>query len=125
MTAPADAAQQLLAALALGAALGLIYGFLRPLRPRLTALADGVFVVCMAAAWIYLGFGICGGDLRLGYLAGMLLGALVLDRTLGRLLRPLFFGFWRPVGWFFPCRDGLLKNFLKFFAKMQKNPLHI
>ena len=66
MTAPALDAARFSAACLLGMGLGVIYGFLRPLRPRLTALADLIFVACFGAAWVYHSFGICRGDLRLG-----------------------------------------------------------
>ena len=49
---PAVAAYRMACALALGAALGLIYGFLRPLRPRHTLLSDGIFLAVTAWAWI-------------------------------------------------------------------------
>ena len=49
---PAAAAYRMACALALGAALGLIYGFLRPLRPRHTRLGDGSFRAVTARAWI-------------------------------------------------------------------------
>ena len=43
MTAPETGAVRFAFALAVGAALGLLYGFLRPLRPKHGFLADGVF----------------------------------------------------------------------------------
>ncbi|MBR6596216.1 MAG: spore cortex biosynthesis protein YabQ [Oscillospiraceae bacterium] len=95
MTPPSLAAARVLRALALGAQLGAVYGFLRPLRPRHTTLSDLIFVLIFGWAWLYLAFGICGGDLRVGYLAAMVLGALILDRTAGKLLRPVFSGFWK------------------------------
>ena len=97
MTAPALAAARFSAACLLGMGLGVIYGFLRPLRPRLTVLADLLFLVCFGMAWTYLGFGICQGDLRIGYFAGLPIGILLWDQTAGRLLRPVFSGFWRLV----------------------------
>ena len=49
---PALAAYRLACALALGAALGLFYGFLRPLRPRHTLLSDGLFLAVTGWVWI-------------------------------------------------------------------------
>ena len=86
MTAPALAAQRFALSCLLGAGLGLYYGFLRPLRPRW--LGDGLFLPAAFWVWLELGFGICGGDLRLGYFLGLLLGALVWEWGPGRLLRP-------------------------------------
>ena len=48
-----------------GAGLGLVYGFLRPLRPRLTHLCDLLFVLAAFWGWIYVGFGICLGDVNM------------------------------------------------------------
>ena len=67
MTAPIDAAARFGAACLLGMGLGLVYGFLRPLRPRLTALADSLFVLCMGYGWLVLCFGICQGGIRQGH----------------------------------------------------------
>ena len=62
---PGTAAYRLVCALALGAALGLFYGFLRPLRPKYTVLADGVFLLGAFWVWLYYNFDICQGDIRL------------------------------------------------------------
>ena len=113
MTAPALAATRFALALGVGVALGLIYGFLRPLGPRLNWLRDSIFVLCALFGWIYLGFGLCEGDLRFGYTAGMILGAFAWEMTVGRLLRPVFSCFWK----FFAF---LLVPFKKTICKMQK-----
>ena len=94
MTAPEVAAGYFLRAFFLGCGLGVLYGFLRPLRPKWTALADGLFLLGAFWAWLTLSFGICGGDIRLVYTLGLGLGCLVFDRALGRLLKPVFGGFW-------------------------------
>ena len=59
MTAPALAARFFGTACLLGAGLGLLYGFLRPLRPRHTLAVDGLFVTVLLWTWICLAFGIC------------------------------------------------------------------
>ena len=94
MTVPEVAAQRLLAACLLGTALGLWYGFLRPLRPKYTALCDGAFAAALLLAWLKLMFGVCRGDLRVGALVAMMLSAVVSDRTVGCLFRPVFRVFW-------------------------------
>ena len=98
MTAPETALRRFALSCLLGVGLGIWYGFLRPLRPRRTALSDGLFLAGAAWAWLELGFRICGGDLRLGYAAGLPLGGLLWEVTLGRPLRPLFSGFWMLWG---------------------------
>lgn len=95
---PAEAAAQLAAGLALGAGLGVLYGFFRPLRPRFTTLADGLFLLAAALCWARLNFGICRGSIRLGCNGALLLGEFFTDWVLGPLLRPLFSAFWGLIG---------------------------
>ena len=112
MTAPSVAARYALAALGMGVGLGTIYGFLRPLRPRLTVLADLCFVALAFRLWLEHTFAICGGDSRLAYTIIMLLGGLLWEGTLGKALRPIFSGFWRGIG---ALLGKMRKNFQKFF----------
>ena len=121
---PAVAAYRMACALAMGAGLGLLYGFLRPLRPRYTLTADGAFLLAALWTWIYLSFGVCAGDIRAGFAIAMMTGGVLWESTAGRLLRPIFAGFWKilartagtillPVKKFFV--------FLKFlFASVEK-----
>jgi len=74
MTAPALAAHRFLCCCLLGAALGVYYEFLRPLRPRHTFAADVLFLSGGAWVWLLMSFRVCRGDLRLGYSAGLLAG---------------------------------------------------
>ena len=77
MTGPGEAAYRFAAAWLIGCIVGIWYEFLRPLRPRFTGISDGIFLLGLLAGWLQLGFGICRGDLRLGYCAGLGLGAWV------------------------------------------------
>jgi YihY family inner membrane protein len=65
----------------IGLGLGVFYCFLRPLRPKFTALADGIFVTGALVGWTYAAFYFCRGDLRMGYTFGFLL-VLLLTLTL-------------------------------------------
>lgn len=114
MTAPAVALQLWLQAVLIGAVLGAIYGFLAPLRVKATALADGLFLLAVFAGWLVLAFGICAGDIRPGYSAGLLLGGFLWEATAGRLLRPVFWGIWRLLFW--PVKKYLefSENFTNF-----------
>ena len=127
MTPPAQAAGQFGAACLLGLILGLFYGFLRPLGRRHRQLADLLFVPLLVWVWLYLCFGICRGDIRLGCCMGLLLGAVAEEITLGKGLRPLFFGFWsllsRILGIIFhPIKKIFAKmgHFIKFFIASLK-----
>ena len=97
MTEPVIAAQRFLAGFALGTFLGLWYGFLRPLRPRHTVLSDLLFLISAGWVWLYYMFGICRGDLRLSGFFALLLGCILWEITVGRLLHPVFSGFWHFI----------------------------
>lgn len=75
MTPPALSAQRFGAGCLLGVGLGLLYGFLRPLRPRHMLLGDLLFLLGVGWGWLYLDFAVCGGDLRPGYSLGLAVGA--------------------------------------------------
>ena len=87
MTAPALAAHRFVCCCLLGAALGVYYEFLRPLRPRYTLAADALFLTGCVWVWLIMSFRVCRGDLRLGYSAGLLAGALVALVLLAALRR--------------------------------------
>ena len=124
MTAPALAAARFLSACVLGLGLGLLYDFLRPLRPRYTTLSDLLFLLGTFLAWLVLGFGVCGGDLRLGYCGGLLVGGLAFHWTFGQLLGPVFCFIWKiPEILLAPGKIFLKKNkeFCKFtLFKLEK-----
>lgn len=117
MIAPGVAFQRFTIALALGAGLGLFYGFLRPIRPRHSHLSDLIFLFGVGWAWLYLSFAVCRGDLRLGYHAGLLCGGFLWEMTVGRLLRPVFFGFWRLLERILRCFTTPIKGVLKKIPK--------
>ena len=83
----------LLQALLLGCALGLFYGFMRPFRPRW--LGDFLFILALFWVRIYLGFGLCGGDLRLTYTTTLCAGIFLWESAFGRPLQPAFLCFWK------------------------------
>ena len=113
---PTAAAGRFGVACLLGAGLGLLYGFLRPLRPRRTTLADGLFLLAAAWSWLYLTFGLCGGDAGVGCTMGLAVGAVAWEAGPGRLLRPLTAGFWKGMAGFLRP----VKNFLKKSRKTGK-----
>lgn len=97
MTEPALAAERFGIGCLLGVGLGLWYALLRPLRCRRSAPADALFLLGAFCAWLYHGFAVCRGDLRLGYSGGLLLGALLFDRTVGIPLEPVFAKLWSVI----------------------------
>lgn len=98
----------------LGILLGLLYGFLRPLRPKYTLLGDTLFLLGVSWAWLYLALAVCGGDLRFGYSLGLPIGGVLCEMTVGRLLRPIYFFFWRMIRQFFRAAAWPAKKLLHF-----------
>lgn len=90
MIPPQEAARRLLWAVAIGAALGLCYELLRPLRRRGNAVGDLIFVVAALYGWVCLSFGICAGDVRFAGTVAMGIGAALWEWLPGRLLRPVY-----------------------------------
>ena len=91
MTPPALALQRFGIACLLGVGLGVLYGFLRPLRPRHTVLSDVLFLLGAGWTWLYLALAVCGGDLRFGYCLGLPIGAGGWGEHKRRILLPVFF----------------------------------
>ena len=120
MSTPAAAAGRFMLACLLGIVLGVVYAFLRPPRNKHPHLADSLFLLCLFPTWIYLGFGVCGGDLRLSYTIGLLLGIWVGAVTLGRVMQPVFGFLWK----IFTLPWRTVKNFFKKMKKLQKNYWH-
>ena len=118
MTTPAVAAQRYLWGLALGALLGVLYGFLRPLGRRKRALADFLFLLGVFPVWIYFSFAVCQGDLGLGYLSSLFLGGFLFECTLGRLLRRVWGWIWTPVWAFFRLFRKIFEKMAVFTKKM-------
>ena len=79
--------------LLLGCILGVVFGFLRPLRPRW--LGDLLFLAAFFHVWIFLGFALCGGDLRMAYSLTLPAGILLWECSFGKFLQPLCYGFWQ------------------------------
>ena len=114
MTVPALAAWRLGCSLCLGAALGLFYGFLRPVKHRLPG--DLLFLAVGFWVWLYLGFALCQGDLRLGATLGLVTGAAAWDWSFGRTLAPVFAKFWALAGKIRRFFLVPVKKFLFFYS---------
>ncbi len=107
MTAPTTDLHRVLWGLGLGYGLGVVYCFLRPLRPKYTALSDLLFCPPAFYVFLYFSFAVCQADLRFGYTLSLFAGGWLFTVTLGRLLAPLFRGFWRiliGIGHSFLCK---------------------
>ena len=120
MTAPAEAGRFLLIAFLLGFLPGLLHSFLQPMRVHHRHIADLISVVALLYCWIYVGFGVGGGDLRLGYLLGMLGGWVLCICTVGKWLQCLFYGFFRFFGQIFAALRHIIRKIFVFFKKIPK-----
>jgi len=124
MKQPELAARQFLLACLVGAGLGIVYGFLRPLRRKHGALGDLLFVAAAFWGWLCWGFGICRGDYPGPGILGLGLGCLAWEVTVGRLLRPVFSGFWKIIDKLFQYSLWPAKKILKImkilFASVEK-----
>ena len=117
MTAPTTDLQRVLWGLVLGYGLGAVYCFLRPLRPKYTTLSDLLFLPPAFYIWLYFSFAICRADLRFGYTLSLFLGGWLFVVTLGRLIAPVFRGFWRIL---LGIGRGFLCKIRKIFEKGKK-----
>ena len=97
--------------LVLGCALGLLYGFLRPFRPRW--LGDLAFIAALFWTWIYLVFGLCDADPRMAYTLFLLAGGCLWEGTAGVLLGPVFSLFWKFFSRFFCFFWGCFQKYLE------------
>ena len=116
MTVPAEAAQRVLWALAVGAFLGLCYDFLRPLRRRHHAPADLLYVVVALFSWTWYSFKICAGDIRMGGTVTLGLGILLWLGTVSIVVRKLFYQFWLVI---FRILWAFTHPFVKIFKKIR------
>lgn len=109
----------------LGMLLGPAADFLGPVRKRFPLLVDLLLSGCLVFGWLELTFGICGGDLRMGYLVGAVLGFCVWRKWFRPLLHPLIAGFWgivaKVLGLVTLPMRGILKK-IKIFSKNSLQP---
>lgn len=116
MTIPAEAALRILWGLAVGAVLGVCYDFLRPLRRRYNAPADGVFVLAALFGWVWYSFRICQGDIRMGGTVSLGMGLLLWLGTGSLFTRRVFYWFWLAI---FRIICFFTFPFTKFFEKIR------
>ena len=110
MNAPEVVAGRLGWILLVGLLLGAIYDFLAPPRRRCPTLCDLLFAPFACYGWLYVGFAICEGDLRLGYSVTLVVGMVLWHMLPGRLFRPINEGFWAVI-------FQILRLFGKIFKK--------
>lgn len=124
MTPPALLFSRFLMACLLGVGLGFCYSFLTSLPRKLIHLADSVFILLLFAFGIYLGFGICHGDLRPVYSIGLLVSAAGWHFSVGKHLQSLFSSFFRCLGQLFSFFCIPFKKIIAFILLFSKKHLH-
>lgn len=82
---------------ALGAGLGIVYDFLRPLGKRRKWPRDLLFSLVAVYFWLVESFAVCRCDIRMAYTAALGLGFLAWELTLSRWDRRLFACLWWVV----------------------------
>ena len=97
----------------LGAAVGLGSDLVFPLRRKAAMLADLMWSAWICWCWVVVCFGVCQGDIRLGYCAAAALGALGWRLTLSRGCRGIFLQIWSGLGWLFALPGKMCEVFLK------------
>ena len=117
MIPPGQALRMFSAAFLMGVGLGVVYGFLTPLRPRHTVLADLLFLAGVGWCLVLLAFPICDGDLRPACFFWMLLGFFLEKKWIAWLLIPVFETFWRIL----TTAEKKLMLPLKIFSRFAKN----
>ena len=95
-----------------GVLLGPVTDLLRPLHPRLPRLTETVLSAALLAAWLFTSFGLCRGDLQLGYYLAMLGGFGLWEWLFGRAASAFWARLWHFAG--IP-----LGEIRKFFQKTQ------
>ena len=75
---------------------------------------DLLFSLAAVWIWLYHSFAVCRGDIRTVYLFGMMSGGFLWEKTAGRCLIPVFFGFWKILGRLFRIFLFPLKKILEF-----------
>ena len=114
MTPPAQAAFRFGAACLVGALLGIVYGFLRPIKR--TWVKDILFVIAAFWAFLYVSFSICRADVRMSYTAGIFIGCAAWEMSFGRWLRGVFAWIWELLRWPF----HIFYNFLKILTPQKE-----
>ena len=109
--------------LCLGAALGLLYtllGAVRAVRPRLTALCDGIFGHILLPALLLFALSVGRGEFRLFFYPGILLGAAAWFLGPGRTVGRAAAAFLRAVGSFGRSAGSFVLRLVKKFEKIKK-----
>ena len=106
----------------LGVGLGFLYDLFASLPRRFRHIGDTLFIIGLFVCGIYLGFGVCQGDLRPVYSAGLLIGASGWHYTIGKLFRMLLIRFFHLlIKLFFIIFRPIKKIFIFISVFFQKN----
>ena len=107
---PAVFLPRLLGCFLTGALLGPGMDLLRPIHRRLPRLTELLLCVLLLAAWLFTSFGLCRGDLQLGYYLATLGGFFLWEWGFGGATAAFFARLWHFAG--IPLRE-----IRKFFQK--------
>lgn len=105
----------------LGGAIGLGADVVYPLQKKAAMLAQMLWSTWILWVWLVICFGVCRGDIRLGYWAAAALGAALWRGTASRLIRPVFLRIGRKIRTIIGLPVKLSKFILKKINFFKKN----
>ena len=120
MNHPAEVGVRFLQCVCAGFLLGPGIDAVFPLRHRLSVLFQLLVSIQIVLVWSVCCFGICGGDIRGGYLAGCALGLFCWRNTLSPSVRGIFGKIWSILCRFTGRLAGVFYQILKKVLKIEK-----
>ena len=118
---PALVWRRLLGCFLCGVVLGPGVDALRPLNRRLPLLSQAAICLELLLIWLFALFGICRGDLRMGYFGAVLVGFLLWERLFGRAVSAFFGRFWHFAELPLKISRKFFHKFVKFLFSRWKN----
>ena len=105
----------------LGGTIALGADIMYSLQKKSVMLAQVLWSIWIFWVWLVICFGVCRGDIRMGYWAAAALGAVLWRGTVSRLFRPVILAFGRKIWTIIGMPVKLSKIILKKINFFKKN----